>query len=302
MQKTIYSLLVIFTLALTSFAQNDKSKDREAIKQMCGCYEVKFNFAETFQYSSDSTYKPSKTKHDYGLEWVQLLDDKDDKIVLQHLLIVGSKDKPFVIKHWRQDWLYENTEFYMFDHDERWKYVTVPKSAVKGQWTQKVYQVDDSPRYEGSASWIHADGKTYWENTTDAPLPRREYTTRSDYNVTVRNNRHEIVKEGWIHDQDNKKVVRKDGRPDIVLAEEKGYNTYTRVDDSRCKAAQEWWAANHSVWDKVRREWDIAFARNKNLQLKNYERDSSLFEKLTTLSTGASQKDIHNIMSDFIEK
>ena len=46
---------------------------------MCGCFEVSFNFAETFQYSDDSTYVASKTKHDKGLEWVQLVEDEKDQ-------------------------------------------------------------------------------------------------------------------------------------------------------------------------------------------------------------------------------
>ena len=268
---------------------------------MCGCYEVKFNFAETFQYSKDSTYKASKTKYDGGLEWVQLVEDQSDKIVLQHLLIVGPKDKQHIVKHWRQDWLYENTEFYMFDHNEKWNYVTVSKDKVKGQWTQKVFQVDDSPRYEGSGSWNYVDGKTYWENTTDAPLPRREYTTRNDYNVTVRGNRHEIVKEGWIHDQNNKKVVRSDGKKDIVLAEEKGFNSYTKVDDSKCKTAIEWWKDNDIVWAKVRKEWDTTFAKNKTLQLKGYKKDSSLYELLYGLPKTTTQAEVSKIMSSFVQ-
>ena len=101
---------------------------------------------------------------------------------------------PYIVKHWRQDWLFQNTDFYSYNGDNQWKYVTKSKDEVKGQWTQKVYQVDDSPRYEGSATWVHVDGKSYWENTTDAPLPRREYTKRSDYNITVRGNRHEIYR------------------------------------------------------------------------------------------------------------
>ena len=104
---------------------------------------------------------------------------------IQHLLVVGPPDQQMVIKHWRQDWIYENTNFYMFNGDNQWQFVNKPKSEVKGQWTQKVYQVDDSPRYQGSASWVHVDGKSYWENITSAPLPRREYTKRSDYNVTI---------------------------------------------------------------------------------------------------------------------
>jgi hypothetical protein len=95
-----------------------QQQDINSIKAMCGCYEVKFNFAETFQYAKDSaTYKPSKTKHESALEWIELVEDTPNKIVLQHLLIVNDQ---MIIKHWRQDWLYENTELYTFFKDNTW--------------------------------------------------------------------------------------------------------------------------------------------------------------------------------------
>ena len=155
-----------------------------------------------------SLYQPSKNKTDRGLEWAQLVVDEKDRITIQHILQVGDSSDPYIVKHWRQDWLYQNQEFYHYDGDNNWKYVKLPKQDVKGQWTQKVFQVDDSPRYEGSSSWVHIDGKSYWENYTDAPLPRRERTIRSDYNVLNRGNRHEIKEIGWVHDQNNKKIVR----------------------------------------------------------------------------------------------
>lgn len=55
---------------------------------------------------------------------------------------------------------------------------------------------------------IPADGKDYWENKTSSPLPRREYTKRDDYNVMLRGNRHEITDYGWMHEQDNDKMIR----------------------------------------------------------------------------------------------
>ena len=66
------TLLSIFSLAfiLNVNAQSKKNQDQKAIKSMCGCYEVSFNFAETFQYSNDSTYNASDAQHDTGLEWV----------------------------------------------------------------------------------------------------------------------------------------------------------------------------------------------------------------------------------------
>lgn len=296
---TFVVLTAVFTFSVN--AQNKKEKDQKAIKDMCGCYEVGFNFAETFSYSKDSTYQASKVKHDKGLEWVELVKDKDNKIVLQHLLIVGKPYEQSIIKHWRQDWLFENTDFYMFDVNNKWKFLQNPKSDVKGQWTQKVFQVDDSPRYEGSASWVHVDGKSYWENTTDAPLPRREYTKRQDYDVTIRTNKHEITKNGWIHDQDNDKVIRKNGEADFVLAQEKGLNTYVKVADSKCKSAQDWWKENDKMWGLVRNNWDTVFAKNQDLELKQKVEDKRLYELLFALGTTARNEEINKIITDFVK-
>ncbi len=299
-QVIFYSILSLaFTLSVS--AQSKKKQDQSAIKNMCGCYEVSFNFAETFQYAKDSTYVPSKTKHDKGLEWVQLVEDTADKIMIQHLLIVGSEASPYIVKHWRQDWEFENTDLYEYDHDNKWRYVNLPKNEVKGQWSQKVFQVDDSPRYEGSATWVHVDGKSYWENTTDAPLPRREYTTRSDYNVTTRTNRHEIVANGWIHDQDNNKVIREDGKEDILLAQEKGHNTYVKIADSKCKAAQDYWASHEKKWQIVRSKWDEVFARNKDLLLEEKVENKVLYKYLFDDENYNTAEEINPVIESFVK-
>lgn len=276
--KRIVLLLCIMPLFIN--AQSKKKQDRAAIKSMCGCFEVTFNFAETFEFSEDSLYKPSKTKIAGGLEWAQLVTDEKNKISIQHLLQVGSPEQPYIVKHWRQDWLFENTDLYRFDGDNNWIYEPKSKQDVKGQWTQKVFQVDDSPRYEGSATWVHVDGKSYWENTTDAPLPRREYTKRSDYNVTVRGNRHEVTDYGWVHDQDNDKVIREAGKEDVLLAKEKGYNTYKKVADSRCQGAIDWWKKHEGKWATVRAKWDEVYGRNSNLSLHAKVENKVLFKYL----------------------
>ena len=268
-------------MAINLNAQSKLKKDIASIKQMCGCFEVTFEFSETFIYSKDSLYQPSKNKTDRGLEWAQLVVDEKDRITIQHILQVGDSSDPYIVKHWRQDWLYQNQEFYYYDRDNNWKYVKLPKQDVKGQWTQKVFQVDDSPRYEGSSSWVHIDGKSYWENYTDAPLPRRERTIRSDYNVLNRGNRHEIKEIGWVHDQNNKKIVRSENK-DLVIAMEKGYNTYRRVEDEKCSAASNWWEENNEKWELVRLKWDEVFSRNRQLSLKSQVDDKPLFMYLFT--------------------
>ena len=47
----------------------------------------------------------------------------------------------------------------------------------------------------------------------------------------------EITNEGWIHDQDNHKVIRESGKEDVLVADEKGYNvvewtTNTEINNS----------------------------------------------------------------------
>ena len=267
MKNLVLFIVVLFSINSVN-SQKKKNKDIEAIKKMCGCYEVTYNFAETFNYSKDSLYIPSKIKISGGLELAVLVEDENDLISIQHILQVGDPSNPMIVKHWRQDWLYENKNTYIFNANNSWIYNEKNKKEVKGQWTQKVFQVDDSPRYEGSGSWVHVDGKSYWENTTPAPLPRREYTIRSDYNLTMRGNRHEITKYGWLHDQDNSKIKRVMGKDDLIIAKEKGYNTYKKVNDNRCSVAKKWWIDNSRKWAIVRSKWEQIFNKKVDLYLK----------------------------------
>ncbi|MEE9408622.1 MAG: DUF6607 family protein [Polaribacter sp.] len=300
MKKLVLGSLLLI-VAISVNAQSKKTKDKNAIKEMCGCFEVTFNFAETFNYSRDSTYRASKNKVSKGLEWAGLVTDSKNKISIQHILQVGNPSKPMTVKHWRQDWLYQNTDFYMYNGDNNWTFTQKDKKDVKKQWTQKVYQVDDSPRYEGSGTWVHVDEKSYWENTTTAPLPRREYTKRSDYNITLRGNRHEITNYGWVHDQDNSKVVRKNGKEDVIIANEKGYNIYKRVADSRCKVAQDWWIANNAKWQLVRNKWDEVFNRNTNLTLETKVENKPLYKYLFSNKI-YKEREMNEIIESFVKK
>lgn len=278
--KQKFYLTILILLSLTLSAQKKHKQDIKAIKKMCGCFEISFNFAETFNYVEDSLYMPSKTYISSGLELAKLIVDENDKISIQHILQVGPPSSPYVIKHWRQDWLFENTNLYLYNANNQWLFEEKSKKDVKGQWTQKVYQVDDSPRYEGSGSWVHVDGKSYWENITPAPLPRRESTVRSDYNLTMRDNRHEITDFGWVHDQDNKKIVRQNNKNDDIIAEEKGYSSYVQVEDSRCFAADKWWKENSKKWTNVRDKWNEIYTRNQDLSLKNKVNNKLLYKYL----------------------
>lgn len=272
-----------------------KDADVKAIKDLCGCYEVTFEYAETFSPNKDYQVKPTKAQR--GLEWITVAEEGKNALALQHLLIVGDS---MIVKHWRQDWSYEDPYRFTFLQDKTWQRVETTGKAVKGQWTQKVYEVDDSPRYAGSATWVHVDGKRYWENTADAPLPRREYTTRNDYNVMRRNNRHELTSYGHVHEQDNEKVVRSESGEQLI-AKEKGLNTYRKVDDRKCALAADWWKQHAPFWSQVRLAWKEVILAYPILQLQTKVDGKFLYEALDTLEKKqAGQAEIAAVLRQYI--
>ena len=296
MRKTITFLMLIMGGAAAINAQSKKELDQKAIKDMCGCYEVTFKYTETFAPEIDYEKKLDYTAK--ALELALPIIDEENKISLQHLLVINDST---VIKHWRQDWLYENQKVFHYDKDNNWVFSKLPADAVKGQWTQKVYQVDDSPRYSGSATWVHFDGKHFWENKSDSPLPRREYTKRSDYNVMRRGNRQEITSYGWVHEQDNDKVVRKEGQEDVLLAQEKGMNIYTKVADEKCQLAEDWWKEHQGFWANARAAWDEVYDREGDLTLHKKVEEKPLFMHFHTLEKqNVNQAAILELLRKFI--
>ena len=48
MKNLVLFIIVLFSINSVN-SQKKQNKDIEAIKKMCGCYEVTYNFAETFE-------------------------------------------------------------------------------------------------------------------------------------------------------------------------------------------------------------------------------------------------------------
>lgn len=248
MKKNILLLSFLF-FTVAGFSQS--LTEKEAIKSFCGCFEVEFKYAETFAYSEDYEFHEPFQAH--ALELVVLEEETPTKMVMQHILVINDT---FFIKHWRQDWEYQANHLFSFRGDETWETSLMTVDQSGGQWSQEVYGVYDQPRYAGTATWFLADGKKIWVNTADAPLPRREYKKRKDYQIMRRTNSLHIKDWGWIHEQDNEKVVIHEDRTEKIIVEEKGKNTYTRVDAKRCQKGAEWWEKNKKNWKAVRQVWD----------------------------------------------
>ncbi|MDY7097677.1 MAG: DUF6607 family protein [Pseudomonadota bacterium] len=233
--------------------------DRADILAMAGDFKVTFDMKETTPWRDD--YTPIKPKQSGGYESVRVIEDTGRKIVLQHLLVVGPEDAPFVVKHWRQDWEYEPEQILTYSAPGKWELEDVPEAMRKGRWSQTVCQVDDSPRYAGWGQWQTTNGVRRWRsNWTIRPLARRDATRDPVYDHYVSINRHQPFPGGWIHWQDNTKSKWVDGEQ-VPYVQESVLNTYVRFDGYPVSAADEYWKASADYWQAVRDEWEAALAR-----------------------------------------
>lgn len=231
----------------------DFEADREAILAMAGNYDVSFDFIETVSFVDD--YEPMDRYQSGAHEVVRVIEDTGEYISLQHILVVGGPDEKFPIKHWRQDWQYEPDQVLVFVGGNAWEMRDVAEEERSGVWSQTVYQVDDSPRYGAVAAWTHENGVSEWESPAELrPLPRRDMTTRDDYHAVLAVNRHAITPDGWVHEQDNSKLILSGGEPQ-VLVREIGVNTYNKFDAFATEVADNYWAGTADYWESVRAAW-----------------------------------------------
>ncbi|HEV7780847.1 MAG TPA: DUF6607 family protein [Chitinophagaceae bacterium] len=276
----------------TTKDKKDIPEGRQVIDKLCGCFEVDFKYAETF--SPDPKYKYHEREETGGTAELALpIEVTDRKVVIQHLLIVSPA---VIVKHWREEWTYENPVIWRYRGDRTWVKETLPAEQVKGKWTQTVWEVADEPRYQGFSQFVNLDGKLIWQNTTDAPLPRREYSVRSDYNILKRTNRMNITDSGYLHEQDNQKIIRGNGK-DQLLVEEKGLNTYKRIGEKECQAARVYWEENKDYWGRVRAIWADYINTHDTVSLKTKIDGKLLHEYLIAqareyLEKKIAQKDI----------
>lgn len=268
-------LAALFLWGTLAFAQNKFEQDRTAIKALAGFYRVSFNYAETF--SPIKNYEFHGRHRSSAKEIAIIVEEAPKKIVIQHLLVMGGDS--MIIKHWREDWTYEDPKILVFDKEDTWKNVTLKPEEVKGKWTQKVYQVDDSPRYQSNGTWTHVDGRSQWISNADSPLPRREHSERNDYNVLNRRNFVYLTPTGWMFEQDNKKILRALGEKDKMIAQEKGLEEFIKIEPKSFAYAQEWWRNNASFWKDARDAWENTFNSNAVIKLAPKVDNKLLYQK-----------------------
>lgn len=259
--------------------------DRKAILAMAGDYKVKFDFQETVAFRQG--YQPKERYITGAHEMVRVIEDTGTFISLQHILVVGDGEKmPFMpIKHWRQDWQFEPTEIMDFIGANTWVKKPVSAAERAGKWAQTVYQVDDAPRYAAVAAWDHTDGTAVWTSPKSwRPLPRRDATKRDDYHAIAAVNRHAITPNGWVHEQDNAKLVLGGEHPEL-LVHEIGVNTYEKFDGFKTEIGSQYWAKTKDFWQEIRAEWDSIFANNASFGLTIQGEPQELYMQILGIAT-----------------
>jgi len=250
-------------------SENKKEKDRLAILSLQGEYKVSFEFTEL--YGAETNYKLDSPYKSWGTEIVIALENTEDFISLQHIMAMYVKNKngdvegPYVQKHWRQDWKYEDKEILNYKSDKNWDVILNQDNS--GTWSQTVYQVDDTPRYESFGKWKHQKGASQWiSEKTPRPLPRREFSVRSDYELLNGVNKITVMSWGWVMEELNDKLASQN----IFIGSEFGIARYQKIRDFNFKPAYQYWDDTGEYWKTVRSEWNNYMQINKKICMNNY--------------------------------
>jgi hypothetical protein len=293
------ALLACCSISTLHAADASFEKDRQAILGMSGEFTVDFYFHETLSLHSDYP-TVAKPYHEEANETVKIAEDSGKRIVLQHILQVDK----MVVKHWSQVWTYEDDAILEFQGNSKWE--KKPLTATVGSWTQRVTEVTDAPRYEARGTWVHHPASSTWTSElTNRPLPRREYTTRSDYDLLRVTNRHTVTAAGWFHEQDNTKWVIRDGK-EYPLCREIGLNRYLRTKEAEFAKANRYWEKTAGFWQQVRTVWDEQALAHPQLTLQEKVNDRSLHQEMTAFTQRASagkpvpDSEIRSLISSFL--
>lgn len=249
-----------------------RERDRAAILALAGDYRTSFDFLEVVLYEPGA--RPARPYRSWGTERIDVLAERPDFVSLQHTLVQfvvdesGVRQGPFVQKHWRQDWQYEPERRLAYLGEGRFGLRPVPPDERRGAWSQTVYQVDDSPRFASTGRWHHGAQASVWDGDAAwRPLPRRERSVRSDYQVLAGRNRLTVLPTGWVHQQENEKLVLDGAQPVSSRARELGLDRYERIEGFDFSASDAYWRASGDFWAEVRAAWSERIGAGEDFAL-----------------------------------
>ena len=290
---------------LSNEEHSNFEKDRNAILSMAGNHRVTFDFIETIVH--DPISKPDRPYQSWGTEYVLVIEDSAQFISLQHILVMtfvdkdGKASKPMVMKHWRQDWQYAPSQMLVHNLTKGWHRQQLTKESADS-WSQTVYQVDDSPRYAATGQWKHFKEMSVWESEdTLRPLPRREFSVRSDYDVLWGTNRITILSSGWVQEEDNLKMVITNPR-DIennqsFKAREAGIARYELISNLDISAAEDYWRKTKAYWQDVRVAWTALIEKNDQFWIRKKVSNRPLFSRMFAYAAALEKEDNYDAES-----
>ena len=273
--------------ALQQPALSAQERDRRAILAMAGDYRVNFDFLEVASFANGGDR--ARPYQSWGTERVFVDRNEPGFVSLVHILdmrVMGADGKPgesMVTKHWRQDWRYEPPQLVEYQGANRWTRRDLTPAERRGQWSQTVYQVDESPRYGSLGRWEHNAAFSTWiSGDTARPLPRREWSVRKDYDVLRGTNRHTITPTGWMQEENNLKAATGAALP--VVGREYGVARYERLKNADFSGAQNYYQATRLYWDKVLDVWAELWRERRAITLTANSDQSGAFAGLFELA------------------
>lgn len=246
------------------------ARDREAVLSLAGGFLVDYRFEETAALRPGVEVAPPYTAS--AVEWVVVAQDTGERVVLQHLLVMGEPTR--VVKHWQQTWDYAPSSVLRYVDENVWENQPFLNQGQIGRWSRTVSEADGSPSYGSWGRWTHGEVTgSQWSASTAvlAPPPRREGLRRSAYQAVLVRDRVKVLDDGWLQQQALTKRFINDNTPG--LARESGVVRYRRIDGEADQAeafsaAARYWRNVGPFWAEARRAWDDSFADGGAVRLR----------------------------------
>ena len=216
---------------------------------MAGDYRASFDFLETVEFSAGrGSRAPYRS---WGTERIYVVDDRGDAITLQHIIVMftvddGVVEGPFVQKHWRQDWRYEPESVSEYRGKQRWeRRALVARGTRRGVGAGRLSGGRRAAIFERRPLGTYGGGVDL-DRIVDlaAAAATRVHGAQRLRRAGRRQSRHGVAV-GWVHEQDNLKLVLDEHakpRADApYIARELGIDRYERIKGFDFSAGDMYW-------------------------------------------------------------